>query len=89
MKEQKNKENQKTKIVIEHKYIGTEKMEDIFREDFIDEIKDYAEIKELNFKILHRLIDKILIFQAEEIDGEKVQKIQIHYKFIGAINTIE
>ena len=42
-----------------------------------------------NFKMLHQLIDKILVFSAEEIDGEKVQKIQIHYKFIGALGMIE
>lgn len=40
MKEQKNKEKQKTKIVIEHKYIGTEKMEDMFRELIEEQIKN-------------------------------------------------
>ena len=58
-------------------------------QDFIDEVSEYAGITELNFKMLHQLIDKILVFPAEEIDGEKVQKIQIHYKFIGALGMIE
>ena len=56
---------------------------------FIDEVSDYAGITELSYKIIHQLIDKILVFEAEEIDGEKVQKIQIYYKFIGALDTIE
>lgn len=58
-------------------------------QDFIDEVGEYAGITELNFKVLHQLIDKILVFQAEEVEGEKVQKIQIHYKFIGALDPIE
>ena len=66
---------------------GKEQLANI--QDFIDEVSEYAGITELNFKILHQLIDKILIFSAEEIDGEKVQKIQIHYKFIGALGMIE
>lgn len=56
---------------------------------FIDEVSDYAGITELTYKIIHQLIDKILVFEAEDIDGEKVQKIQIYYKFIGALDTIE
>ena len=56
---------------------------------FIDEVSDYAGITELSYKIIHQLIDKILVFEAEEIDGEKVHKIQIYYKFIGALDTIE
>ncbi|EKC74749.1 hypothetical protein OBE_01693, partial [human gut metagenome] len=41
----------------------------------------YAGITELNYKILHQLIDKILVSKAEKVDGEYVQKIQI--KFVG------
>ena len=48
-----------------------------------------AGITELTYKIIHQLIDKILVFEAEEIGGEKVQRIQIYYKFIGALDTIE
>lgn len=66
---------------------GKEQLANI--QDFIDEVSEYAGITELNFKMLHQLIDKILVFPAEEIDGEKVQKIQIHYKFIGALGMIE
>lgn len=66
---------------------GKEQLANI--QDFIDEVSEYAGITELNFKMLHQLIDKILVFSAEEINGEKVQKIQIHYKFIGALGMIE
>ena len=52
-------------------------------QDFIDEVSKYAGITELNYKILHQLIDKILVSKAEKVDGEYVQKIQIFYRFIG------
>ena len=34
-------------------------------QDFIDEVSKYAGITELNYKILHQLIDKILVSKAE------------------------
>ncbi len=43
-------------------------------QDFIDEVSKYAGITELNYKILHQLIDKILVSKAEKVDGEYVQK---------------
>ena len=58
-------------------------------QDFIDKVSKYAGIIELNYKILHQLIDKILVSKAEKVDGEYVQKIQIFYRFIGPLNAIE
>ena len=58
-------------------------------QDFIDEVSKYAGITELNYKILHQLIDKILVSKAEQVDGEYVQKIQIFYRFIGPLDAIE
>ena len=46
-------------------------------------------ITELNYRILHQLIDKILVSKAEKVDGEYVQKIQIFYRFIGPLDAIE
>ena len=52
---------------------------------FIDEIREYASITELDETILNRLIDKIYISAVEIIDGEKVQKVRIVYNFVGEI----
>ena len=41
------------------------------------------------YRILHQLIDKILVSKAEKVDGEYVQKIQIFYRFIGPLDAIE
>lgn len=58
-------------------------------ERFVDEVGEYAGIKKLNYRIINRLIDKILIHQAIEVDGERIQKIEIHYRFIGSLGALE
>ena len=52
---------------------------------FVNLIKDFSLIAELNSAILNTLIEKIVVHEAELIDGEKVQKIEIYYKFVGRI----
>ena len=52
---------------------------------FVNLIKDYSLITELNSAILHTLIEKIVVHETEVIDGEKAQKIEIYYKFVGRI----
>ena len=52
---------------------------------FVNLIKDFSLIAELNSAILNTLIEKIVVHEAEVIDGEKVQKIEIYYKFVGRI----
>ena len=52
---------------------------------FIEEIREYASITELDESILNRPIDKIYISSVEVIDDEKVQKIRIVYNFVGEI----
>ena len=53
---------------------------------FISNVKKYTEITELTPEILNELIEKILIHQAEKIDGKKVQEIDIYYRGIGIIS---
>ena len=53
---------------------------------FISNVKKYTEITELTPEILNELIEKILIHQAEKIDGRKVQEIDIYYRSVGIIS---
>ena len=58
-------------------------------EDFAEIISKYVGITELDYDILHVLIDKIVVHQREEVDGKNCQKIDIYYRFIGnATNDI-
>ena len=58
-------------------------------EQFAEQISGYAGTTELNFKIINQLIEKILVSEPVEIDGQKTQRLTIHYKFIGALETLE
>lgn len=53
---------------------------------FIEEIRKYTTITELDEAILHRLIKQITIGEPKKINGEKVQHIKIEYNFVGNID---
>lgn len=55
-------------------------------ESFIKLVKKYTNIEKLDCEILRTFVDKVLVYQAEKIDGKKVQKIKIIYNFIGDIS---
>ncbi len=61
------------------------KTEDNYKK-FMDNISKYAKIKSLNRYILNQVIDKIYVYDKEEIDGQISQKVEIHYKFIVKLN---
>ena len=54
-------------------------------QQFIDAVRSYAEIKELDAAILNTLIDHITVSEPEIVNGELEQKVTIYYKFIGSI----
>ena len=53
---------------------------------FADTVKKYTDIKELTAPILNELIEKIVVYDAQTIDGVRTQKIEIFYRFIGLVN---
>lgn len=53
---------------------------------FIDQIRQYEAIAELDEGILNHLIDKILIGDVKKVNGEKVQEVRIFYNFVGEVN---
>ena len=52
---------------------------------FSDLIEKYADLQELNARILNELIERIVIHEKEIINGEKFQTVEIYYKFVGVI----
>lgn len=49
-------------------------------------IEQYTDIRELNAKILNRLIEKIVIHQRQtDADGCLTQMIEIYYRFVGKV----
>ena len=52
---------------------------------FLSSVRKYTRARKLTLRMLNELIDKIEVYQAEKIDGKKVQRLKIHYNCIGAI----
>ena len=52
---------------------------------FVDTIRPYAEIQELDAPMLNTLIDHITVAEPEVVNGELEQKVTIYYNFIGSI----
>lgn len=54
---------------------------------FINEIRSFGTIRELDEAVLNRLIDRILIGEVQKINGEKIQEVKIVYNFVGDIKN--
>ena len=55
--------------------------------DFARLVGQYTDIQILSEKLLHTLIDRIVIHEKEEQDAEIIMKIDIYYRFIGNIGS--
>ena len=53
-------------------------------EKFAELIENYIGITELDYELVHTLIEKIYIHERENIDGKAVVKVDIYYRFIGS-----
>lgn len=56
---------------------------------FLKMVKKYTDITELNAEIIREFIDKIIVHQAEKINGHRTQRITIVYNFIGEVPVPE
>lgn len=83
-----DKEQQELKIRIEQlsKQINNTEKKTTDLTQFISNVKKYTEITELTPEILNELIEKILVHQAETVDGKKIQEIDIYYRGVGIIS---
>lgn len=50
---------------------------------FVQEVRKYATIQELDEAVLNRLISKILVGEVRKVDGQKCQNVRIIYNFVG------
>lgn len=57
-------------------------------QQFLGFIRKYTGLEKLDAKILNELTDKIVVHhKTVNEDGEKVQKIEIYYKFVGLLQA--
>lgn len=65
--------------------LNNEKSKAVTSDMFLSSVRKYTRARKLTPRMLNELIDKIEVYQAEKIDGKKVQRLKIHYNCIGAI----
>lgn len=53
---------------------------------FLKIVKKYTEPTELTPDILHEFVDKIVVHEADKSSSHRVQRIDVHYNFIGEID---
>ena len=56
-------------------------------QDFADLIEQYSPITELDTVLLNTLIEKIVIHEHTDEDGNKIMPIEIYYRFIGKVGN--
>lgn len=58
-------------------------------ESFMVAVRKYTRVKKLTPLMQNELIEKITVHQTEVVDGKRTQRIDIHYRCIGAITIPE
>ena len=77
----------KKKILPLKKEIAKYNRRDCSTDEFLAIVFKYANIKELTQEIVHEFIDHIVVHHAENIKGEKTQKVEIFYNCIGVFEA--
>lgn len=80
-KYEKEKEEKEMKREENQIFINESKVKESEIKKFLELINKYENLKELNEEILHQLINKIIIYEREIVDGKRIQKIEIEYNF--------
>ncbi len=68
-------------------YIHDTKEKSLNADFFLEKVKKYTDIRELDAEIIRELVEKIIVHKVEKVNGHRVQRITIHYNGIGAIEV--
>lgn len=55
-------------------------------DQFLELIHRYTEFNELTTPMMNQFVDKVIVHQAEKIDGERVQEVEIYLNYVGKID---
>lgn len=84
--EQKQLESRITEL---ESYIQAIKEKALNTEHFLQLVRKYTDIQELDAEIIREFINKVIVFKAEKVNGRRQQKIQIVYNCIGTIDLMQ
>lgn len=79
----------KSKIAMLQKEVKKEKRHSGDAGDFLDIVRKYIDVRELNPSIVNEMIEKIVVYQAEKVGKERIQRVEIYYNFIGLMELPE
>ena len=69
--------------------IATQKTTDDNISHFMNVVKRYTEVKQLDSELLNRLIDKIVVGNKVKSKKGYTQKITIYYRFVGDLGSVD
>lgn len=56
--------------------------------EFADLVEQYTNITEVTAELLHTLVEKIVVHEKEVVDGQIIMRVDIHYRFIGKVGSM-
>lgn len=54
-------------------------------EKFIRIVRKYTEIPELTPEIVREFVHKVIVHQAEKVDGKRTQMIELYFNYVGQV----
>ena len=69
--------------------IATQKTTDDNISHFMNIVRIYTEIKQLDSELLNRLIDKIIVGNKKKKKKGYTQRITIYYRFVGDLGSVD
>ena len=56
---------------------------------FLTLVRKYTDVQELNAEIIREFVEKVMVYQAEVVDGKRLQKIRIVWNCIGEVPELQ
>ena len=78
-----------SKIVELNTVIQKQKERVLNTEHFLQLVRKYTDIQELDAEIIREFVNKVIVYNAEKVNGRRQQKIQIVYNCIGTIDLMQ
>ena len=55
---------------------------------FIQKVKQITELKALTPELIHKFVDKIVVYAPRYLDGKRVQLLDIYYSGVGILHEL-
>ena len=82
--EQEQTELDKKVSILKQELLRTKEQSDN-TDKFIRIVRKYTEITELTPEIVREFVQKVVVHQAEKIDGKRTQMIELYFNYVGRI----